>query len=367
MNEQPAEEPAGPPPPSRGKFVPSPIPPKKPKRPRGRPKGVKPKTPKERAESAATAQVQYVPKVRGYEENGAKQWAGACYRFTCSANRRHGRGRCGSPAMKNGKCHKHGGASKKGAEHGSYKTGEYSAYMPTGLRRKFEESLADPKLMQTRKDIALVDARIKELLEQLTTGETGDAWTRLRHVAGDFRKSLDKGDKEKSNELLRQMFSIIIRGQQDSNHWQELSGQIDRRTRLVEAEFTRAVKMEAVMTEEQVMGVMSRLSSVVFKHVRDEDARAEIAAELRAVAVGEIGGPIESEVRAIPSQGRLSEIRDGMPSGPFGSPTVEDALADGGGLGGGVDDPGAEAQLPGPARVGEVDVGESEVPAMERS
>ena len=75
--------------------------------------------------------------------------------------------------MANGRCLNHGGKSLSGIASPSYKHGRYSTALPTGLIPRFEASMADPDLLDQRAELALLDARIEELLGLMqANGET---------------------------------------------------------------------------------------------------------------------------------------------------------------------------------------------------
>jgi hypothetical protein len=89
--------------------------------------------------------------------------------------------------MPSGRCHKHGGASLKGAAHPAYKHGLRSKYLkalPKQMAAGYRAALGDPGLLSLREEIALLTTRIMQLLDQLKDTPPGpdyDAvWAELR-------------------------------------------------------------------------------------------------------------------------------------------------------------------------------------------
>jgi hypothetical protein len=64
-------------------------------------------------------------------------------------------------------CTVHGGLTPRGAASVHFKTGRYSRYLPARLLDKYEDAGTDPRLLELREDIALLDARIAQLLERV--------------------------------------------------------------------------------------------------------------------------------------------------------------------------------------------------------
>lgn len=108
----------------------------------------------------------------------------------CKAKNRRGErcGRYASPGFQ--VCVNHGGHSLVGEANPAFKHGRYSRLKPRGLKERFERLQQDPELMSLRSDITLVDARIEELLDQLTPGPepwTSPVWREIFGLLGERR------------------------------------------------------------------------------------------------------------------------------------------------------------------------------------
>ena len=161
--------------------------------------------------------------------------------------------KCRRPAMANGACYLHGGASPKGLAHPRYKTGKWSKYMPQRMLPRYEESQVDTELLALRADIALVDARIADLLEKVDSGESGQQWKHLSVLRLEVYDAKRRGDDVAGKEALEGILHTIGRGKADSAAWYDVIGLIEQRRKLVESERKRLVEMKQMVTVEESM------------------------------------------------------------------------------------------------------------------
>src|SRR5579871_5515650 len=87
----------------------------------------------------------------------------------CGAKTRSG-GSCRQWAMPNGRCRMHGGKTPRGPALPQYKHGRYSKVLPADLAARYAEARTDQELVAFRDDIALVDARLADVLARLGQG-----------------------------------------------------------------------------------------------------------------------------------------------------------------------------------------------------
>lgn len=141
--------------------------------------------------------------------------------------------------MRNGRCRIHGGTTPVGMALPQYKHGRYSKYLPSGLAQKYNDALLDTELVTLRDDIALVDSKIQERMEQA-----------------------------KSNPI----------------SFEELQPMIEQRRKLVESESKRLREMEHSLTIAQAMQIIRLLSDIVKRHVTDPKQLKAIQTELAQAA-----------------------------------------------------------------------------------
>lgn len=160
---------------------------------------------------------------------------------------------CKRRAMPNGACKLHGGATPKGLASPHYKTGRWSKYMPTRMVPRYEESQRDTELLALQADIALVDARIADLLGKVDSGESGRIWQKLSALRLEVYDAKRRGDDAAGREALESILHTIGRGKADAAAWHEVIGLIEQRRKLVESERKRLVEMKQMVTVEESM------------------------------------------------------------------------------------------------------------------
>lgn len=190
-------------------------------------------------------------------------------------------------------CSVHGGKSLKGVAHPGFKDGTRSEYLPARLRDKYEASLADEDLLNLRRDLALVETRIGELLQSLDAGESGQLWRNLNNARHEFtaaqRAVQNAGDNAEQRAraqadmaaAMQDILSLIGRGAADWERWKEIADFLERRRRLVESEQKRLVAMQQMVTAEQAMTLIASLGAgmreAVLAHVDGDVGRAILA------------------------------------------------------------------------------------------
>lgn len=172
---------------------------------------------------------------------------------SCGAKTRAG-GLCKRAPMANGRCRLHGGLTPSGVAAPSFRHGRYSKYLPGGLLERYRTALGDQELLGLRDEIALVDARLQELVEALpdataaSTEEIREAWGEVLHVTGQRRV-------------------------------------------LVESERKRLVETQQMISSERAMVLVTALVDVVRRHVRDHDTLRAISGDLGGLLSGAYGQP----------------------------------------------------------------------------
>lgn len=189
--------------------------------------------------------------------------------------------------MANGRCYKHGGATPRGIDSPHLKHGRYSRDIPTRLAARYEEAQRDPTLLTLDQDIALIDARLADVLSRVDTGESGALWRQAKAACKAFAKAYRGNDDKKIATTFYLLEDAINGGVSDYDAWGDVRSLINQRARLVEGERKRLVEMEQTMTTQQAMVFLTAVMNAVTKHVPDIQQRTAIAAELTAIATTE--------------------------------------------------------------------------------
>lgn len=186
---------------------------------------------------------------------------------------------CKQRAMPNGRCYIHGGKSLSGAASGTFKTGRYSKYLPTGVLDSYHAALADEDLLATRDSIALAETRIIDLLKTLDAGAGKELWEQAQTTFAGLKTAIKANDAETVRESLRQLDKIIGGGMTQAQTWNEIGDWMERARRLRETEQRRLVAMQQMITSEQAMLLVAALTMAVKSHVSDPIALRAITDE----------------------------------------------------------------------------------------
>lgn len=204
----------------------------------------------------------------------------------CGAKAHHG-GTCKNPALANGRCRFHGGHHASGPMAPNWKTGRYSKWMPVRLAQRYDEARYDPELTSLIDELAVVDSRIKDLLEQLGQNEGPALWEALREA---HRRMVDARDVKNTRLMqryLNEMDRLIERGAQESALWSEITSQIDQRRRLAEAESKRLATLKQIIT---VQGAVALLGAIALLIKGQVEQHVSDPATARALLVGVSAG-----------------------------------------------------------------------------
>ncbi len=183
---------------------------------------------------------------------------------------------CQRYPMPNGRCHLHGGLSPKGPAAASYQGKGFSKYFPSKkLGKIFARSFEDPELTRSRKDLAIVETRLVELIQSLNTQQNGSLWTQLRSKHRELKRS--KPTSTKAANLFKEIGELVERGSNDSLIWNEIAKQIDLRRRLLDSETKRIHVAHQVMTAEEVRMLIDSVANLIRDHVKDRQTLQKIS------------------------------------------------------------------------------------------
>jgi hypothetical protein len=144
---------------------------------------------------------------------------------------------------------------------------------------RYQQSANDPDQLALRHDIALLDARLDDLLRRVGTGESGDAWTRLRKVFAEFYKAHEADDDDKMDQKVEALNEIIAEGAGDETNWAEVLSLLEQRHRMVESEQKRQITGKTMLRADDAAAFVDAMIQSVRLHVKDSDALAAIGAD----------------------------------------------------------------------------------------
>lgn len=206
----------------------------------------------------------------------------------CTARKKRSEDQCGSFAMANGKCAVHGGKSLRGADQPMFSHGRYSKYLPTRLLGQYQAARNDPDLLAMRDEVALIDARLVDVLARIQTGESPAAWLLLGSVVTLLQEAVrsaedadDVGEAlERVGDLSGQIDALVRRALSEESAWEHARSLVNQRMKLVESERKRMVDLQQMMTSEQALLLAGALVDTVRRHVADRRVLAAISADV---------------------------------------------------------------------------------------
>lgn len=198
----------------------------------------------------------------------------------CGAKTRSGKPCQSLPVLGSKRCRMHGGHALRGMANPAFKTGRYSEYIPERLLARYQEAASDTQLLELDHDIALVDARLSDLLGRADTGEAGKLWEKAQRANDDIRKALHNenygGVMIASEELDRLIGDRLM----DYQAWNEITSLLDQRRKLVESQRKRLIESQQMITSEQAMTFVVALTDIIRRNVTDRTTLNAISIEM---------------------------------------------------------------------------------------
>lgn len=147
----------------------------------------------------------------------------------------------------------------------------YSEELPERLSAFYRASLEDPALSTLQDELALCDARLKELIARLQkAGDDGHSWAVVTQLA---RKIVTQGASRSNSETvwvkIRQLLQMLEAGVSASKTWTELLTTIEQRRRCAETENRRIVLMGQAIPIKKVAELVGQLCQAFQTHTRE--------------------------------------------------------------------------------------------------
>jgi hypothetical protein len=184
-------------------------------------------------------------------------------------------------------CAIHGGKSHAGGpgHPRATKGGYYSKLLPTGLRKSYDKVLSDPETLNAAEEVALLRTRIGQLVSRLQTGETGSVWGDLQAAYSELSAVVrsPEPDPVRFGEAFKHLGEVINRGADVETVWAELYDVVDQKTTVAAREHKRMVDLQAYITSERALALITAIMHSVVRNVPDLQARTRISHDVRAL------------------------------------------------------------------------------------
>lgn len=194
---------------------------------------------------------------------------------------------CRRSPMANGRCRLHGGKTPAGIASPHFKTGRYSKYLPGDLTELYQHSRRDPGLLALRDDLALLRARLCQLLQ---SAESQNLWYEAKSAWVELKKSIPAKDQKTMKAGIEKLDDIFERGLKDVGTWQEIYQVVEQSRQLRATEHRRLHDKQLVMTAAEGFTLIRAMTAAVRATVTDPETLRRISEEF-----GKIAGPNDTQ------------------------------------------------------------------------
>ena len=212
----------------------------------------------------------------------------------CTAHSRSGEPCKHYPVRGRTVCYMHGGAIPRGPALPQWKHGRHSKLLPSRMLGDYRRALNDPDLLAMRADVALVEARLADLLKRVDSGESGALWGKLQATWTALEKARKDGDTAAMAALMATLGAFINKGAADRETWGEVVFVLDQKRKLSESERKRIIDLQQMMTSEQAMALLAAVIDVVRTNVTDRTILAAISADIGRLVASPTSSRAES-------------------------------------------------------------------------
>lgn len=187
------------------------------------------------------------------------------------------------PYKGSNKCYYHGGASPKGEASPHFVHGRRSRYVvPPNLIEDYKNSIHDPDVIDLTENIALIDARINELLRRADSGEDGaERWIGLKKHWGLLQDALRREDGSEASLQMRIIDGIIGDGVQDAELWNEVMAMNEKRRKIVDTHRRVQEGRQKQISGEQMVSILAWITAMMREEISDKQVLARIAGRMR--------------------------------------------------------------------------------------
>jgi hypothetical protein len=183
----------------------------------------------------------------------------------------------------------HGGKTPTGMALPQFKDGRHSKYLPARLSSRYAEALSDGALLELRAEVALVDARLADVLGRVDTGESGALWQSLMEARGELIAAKRSGSTIEQAKWINAILDLIGRGHTDYRAWSEVGSLLEQRRKLVESERKRLVEAQQTLTVEKAMLLIGAIGGIIKANVTDRQQLSAISQAINSLVALEAG------------------------------------------------------------------------------
>lgn len=172
----------------------------------------------------------------------------------------------------------HNGKAASGIASTQFKHGRYSKYIPDRLADRYHEAANDPEILELKNEIALVDARLADLLSRVDSGEARTLWDKARKATDKMLRAFESNDLGSMHVGILELDRLIGSGLADHDAWYEIHAVLDQRRKLAESERKRLVEADQMVKADKALTLATALLMAVKENVADRSVLSNIQA-----------------------------------------------------------------------------------------
>lgn len=175
-------------------------------------------------------------------------------------------------------------------------SGRYGGSLSGKRADAYKSALQDHYLLHLRDEIAVLTARINDLLEQTEEGVNAKTWKETQQLWARFARAYRRDDRDAMDEMVVRLTELIETGKRDSDIWTDVERLFEQRRKLVETEQRHLNSTGQTMTAEaalvMIAAAINALKESVKKYVANRELQQAIIVDAQyeyAKVVGAIG------------------------------------------------------------------------------
>lgn len=178
---------------------------------------------------------------------------------------------CGAQARR-GKhhCRTHGGNNRVGVASPNFKTGLWTRHIPSRYVERLQESLDSADQINLNRQIAMLDAREVELLQQFSNNSSSELFDEILEAWSELHSSIDaESISNAARVALRAMEVACTSLSSDREIWSDLSELYDRRAKYSSEQSKINMTEERSMPAAQVMTLLGIVLGAARQYIQD--------------------------------------------------------------------------------------------------
>ena len=199
----------------------------------------------------------------------------------CGAKTRSGGACKRSPVEGRTRCRLHGGASLVGPAHPSFKTGRYSRWsLPDEIKDAWQRAREAPELMGMGDEVALLDARLYQLLDRIAKAEpSAAAFARAQKAYDELRAATAANRPGRMRAATADLEEALRDGAEVEATWAQVVALVGEGRKLRDSERRRVEAGRAYLTAEAAMAMVAKVIEVCRRYL-PPDKYSEFAVEM---------------------------------------------------------------------------------------